>query len=303
MSDEAYHIPVMLQECIDGLDINPSGTYVDATFGGGGHSKAILDMLSEDGRLIAFDQDSDAAENAIEDPRFSFVPQNFRFMKNHLKAMRLLPVDGILVDLGISSHQIDVEKRGFSIRGSAELDMRMDRNNPLTAHQVINTYEEEELRRVMRQYGELKNAFQLARQIANVRAEEPIETTADLQQALSKFAKRGRENRFYAQVFQALRIEVNHEMEALRQFLSHTPDMLKTGGRLVVMSYHSLEDRPVKQIMKTGNLEGEVDKDFYGNLIRPFKPLHSKPIVPGEEEIDRNPRARSAKLRIAERLP
>jgi 16S rRNA (cytosine1402-N4)-methyltransferase len=259
--------------------------------------------LGEEGKLIAFDQDSDAAENVIDDPRLTFVPQNFRFMKNHLKAMRLLPVDGILADLGISSHQVDATERGFSTRGDAELDMRMNRLDKLTAKQVVNSYELEDLRRIFREYGELKNAHQMATHIVNVRADEKINTTAQLQKTISKFARRGKENRFYAQVFQALRIEVNKEMEALEQFLSQTTDMLKPGGRLVIMSYHSLEDRPVKHLMKTGNLEGKVEKDFYGNLIRPIKPLHSKPIVPSDEEIERNPRSRSAKLRVAERLP
>ncbi|MFZ6051010.1 16S rRNA (cytosine(1402)-N(4))-methyltransferase RsmH [Halocola ammonii] len=303
MKNEEYHIPVMIEECIEGLDIQPNGVYVDATYGGGGHSKAILNKLGEEGKLIAFDQDSDAAENVIDDPRLTFVPQNFRFMKNHLKAMRLLPVDGILADLGISSHQVDATERGFSTRGDAELDMRMNRLDRLTAKEIVNSYELEDLRRIFREYGELKNAHQLATHITNVRSDQEIATTGQLQKAISKFARRGKENRFYAQVFQALRIEVNKEMEALEQFLSQTTDMLKPGGRLVIMSYHSLEDRPVKHLMKTGNIEGKVEKDFYGNLIRPLKPLHSKPIVPSDEEIERNPRSRSAKLRIAERLP
>jgi 16S rRNA (cytosine1402-N4)-methyltransferase len=303
MKNEEYHIPVMIEECIQGLDIKPDGVYVDATYGGGGHSKAILDKLGEEGKLIAFDQDSDAAENVIDDSRLSFVPQNFRYMKNHLKAMRLLPVDGILADLGISSHQVDATERGFSTRGDAELDMRMNRMDKLTAKEVVSDYELEDLRRIFREYGELKNAHQMATHIVNVRADEKITTTAQLQKVLSKFARRGKENRFYAQVFQALRIEVNKEMEALEQFLGQTTDMLKPGGRLVIMSYHSLEDRPVKHLMKTGNLEGKAEKDFYGNLLRPLKPLHSKPIVPGDEEIEKNPRSRSAKLRIAERLP
>ncbi len=295
-----YHNPVMLKECIDGLAIDPAGTYVDLTFGGGGHSRAILSRLST-GRLIAFDQDADAISNAPDDPRFTLINQNFRYLVNFLRLYKAVPVDGILADLGISSYQIDQAERGFSTRFDAELDLRMDRKSGLTARQVINQYTTDELIRIFRQYGELPNAYRIAMRIADVRGAGEIITTTQLKDILQPLAERGRENKFFARVFQALRIEVNAELDVLKEMLIQTTKVLKPGGRLVVLTYHSLEDRPVKNFMKTGNFEGIENKDFFGNLIAPFRPVNRKPIVAGEEELTANNRARSAKLRVAER--
>jgi 16S rRNA (cytosine1402-N4)-methyltransferase len=297
-----YHNPVLLKECIEGLAIKPDGIYVDATFGGGGHARAILDQLTT-GKLLAFDQDSDAMKNLPEDDRFIFINQNFRYLVNFLRLYKALPVDGILADLGISSHQIDEAGRGFSTRFDAELDLRMDRKSGLTARQVVNQYSPDELKKVFLEYGELRHAYRIAQQIVSVRESAEIATTTRLKEVLMPLAERGRENKFFAQIFQALRIEVNGELDALKELLLQANKVIKPGGRLVVMSYHSLEDRLVKNFTKTGNLEGIENKDFYGNLISPFRPITRKPIVPGEEEILKNGRARSAKLRIAERKP
>jgi 16S rRNA (cytosine1402-N4)-methyltransferase len=297
-----YHNPVLLEECIEGLAIRPEGIYVDVTFGGGGHAREILKHLTT-GRLLAFDQDSDAMQNLPQDDRFIFINQNFRYLINFLRLYKAVPVDGIIADLGISSHQIDMADRGFSTRFDAELDLRMDRKSGQPASQIINEYPPEQLKRVFAEYGELSNAYRIAKQIAEARDNEEITTTTRLKEVLLPLAERGRENKFYARVFQALRIEVNGELDVLKEMLLQTLKVLKPGGRLVVMSYHSLEDRLVKNFIKTGNFEGTEIKDFYGNLISPLKPLTRKPIVPGEDEIEQNNRARSAKLRIAERKP
>lgn len=295
-----YHQPVLLKECIDGLNINPAGVYVDVTYGGGGHSKEILKHLTT-GKLYAFDQDDDAIKNKVSDERLVLIKQNFRFLKNFLKLYNALPVDGILADLGVSSHQFDEADRGFSTRFDAKLDMRMDRGAKLTAAEVLNTYSEEELKRIFKLYGEVDNAGRLAYVIFHAKKEKQIETVADLKAAIVRCVKRGRENQYYAQVFQALRIEVNKELDVLKDLLLQTMEVLKPGGRLVVISYHSLEDRLVKNIMRSGKFEGEVDKDFYGNQLSPFELITRKPVVPGDAELEVNSRARSAKLRIAAR--
>ncbi|MGZ4116945.1 MAG: 16S rRNA (cytosine(1402)-N(4))-methyltransferase RsmH [Bacteroidia bacterium] len=295
-----YHNPVLLKECIDGLNINPEGIYVDVTFGGGGHSREILKHLTT-GKLYAFDQDDDAVKNKIDDERFVLIKQNFRYLKNFLKMYNALPIDGLLADLGVSSHQFDEADRGFSTRFDANLDMRMDRNGKQTAADILNTYSEEELKRIFKLYGEVDNAGYLASIIFHNRKEKAINTVNDLKMMITKCVKRGKENQYYAQVFQALRIEVNKEMDVLKELLLQSLDVLKAGGRLVVISYHSLEDRLVKNIMRSGKFEGEVEKDFYGNQLTPFKQITRKPIVPSEEENIENSRARSAKLRIAEK--
>jgi 16S rRNA (cytosine1402-N4)-methyltransferase len=295
-----YHKPVLLKECIDGLNIKPDGIYVDVTFGGGGHSKEILKHLTT-GKLYAFDQDEDAVKNKIEDPRFVLIKQNFRYLKNFLKLYNALPVDGILADLGVSSHQFDEAERGFSTRFEAKLDMRMDRNSKYTAAEILNTYSEEDLKRIFRLYGEVDNAGYLASIIYHNRKDKAIETVNDLKSMITKCVKRGKENQYYAQVFQALRIEVNKEMEVLEDLLTQSLDVLKPGGRLVVISYHSLEDRLVKNFTRTGKLEGEIEKDFFGNQLTPFVQITRKPIMPDEKQIEENSRARSAKLRIAEK--
>ena len=296
-----YHVPVMLKPCLDGLNIHPDGTYIDVTFGGGGHSRAIFDVLSEKGRLIVFDQDPDAKKNAWEAPNFFFVASNFSFISNHLRMMGIKHVDGILADLGVSSHQFDEAERGFSIRANAPLDMRMNQAGELTAKTVVNTYDERELSRIFKSYGEIPNARKVAGEIVRLRSSRPIKTTTELMDGLSKCAPRQKEHKFFAQVFQALRIEVNQELDVLERFLEQTNDIIAPGGRLVVMSYHSLEDRLVKNFMKKGSLEGEITKDFYGNVIKPFDEVVRHPIVPEEIEIASNPRARSAKLRIGQR--
>jgi 16S rRNA (cytosine1402-N4)-methyltransferase len=296
-----FHKSVLLKESIDALAIRQAGIYVDATFGGGGHSKEILKYLGE-GKLFGFDQDEDAVKNALNDPRFTMINSNFRYIKNFLKLYRSVPVDGILADLGISSHQIDVPERGFSTRYEAELDMRMDQRSKLMAKDVVNNYSEEELVLVFHEYGEIRNAMKVARAIAGKRREKAIVTTKELMDLLMAFAVRGRENKYFAQVFQALRIEVNKEMDALKEFLVQSTEILKPGGRLVVISYHSLEDKLVKNYFRAGKFTGEPEKDFYGNLLTPLRVINRKPIVPGEKEVAENPRGRSARLRIAEKI-
>jgi 16S rRNA (cytosine1402-N4)-methyltransferase len=296
-----YHRSVLLTESIEGLAIRPGGIYVDATFGGGGHSEAILSRL-EDGKLFAFDQDADALANKPDDPRITLVNNNFRYIRNFLKLYKAVPVDGILADLGISSHQIDQPERGFSTRFEAGLDMRMDRRKGLSAKEIVNTASEEQLTKIFREYGEIRNAQKAARLIAGKRKEQPVETTGELKAVLAPCTGRGKENKFFAQVFQALRIEVNQELEALREFLVQGTDVLRPGGRFVVISYHSLEDKLVKNYFRTGNFGGNVEKDFYGNVKAPLRMVIRKAVTPSEEENEMNSRARSAKLRIAEKI-
>ncbi|HYG16311.1 MAG TPA: 16S rRNA (cytosine(1402)-N(4))-methyltransferase RsmH [Bacteroidia bacterium] len=297
-----YHVPVMLAECLEGLNIKPNGTYVDVTYGGGGHSRAILEKLGKKGRLVAFDQDTDAINNKADDDRLLLVNHNFRYLKNFLKFHKAIPADGLLADLGISSYQIDEPEKGFAHRWDAPLDMRMDQNATQTAADIVNTYTERELTTLFKEYGELDNAYKLAKAIVSERTKQPIATTGQLKQAVLRMLPRDAENKYLSQIFQALRIEVNKELEALKHLLKQSIDVISKGGRLVIMSYHSLEDRMVKNFIKTGNIEGREDKDLYGNITRPFKGLGSKAITASEEEIARNPRARSAKLRIAERV-
>jgi 16S rRNA (cytosine1402-N4)-methyltransferase len=298
-----YHKPVMLRECLEGLQLKPEGIYVDVTFGGGGHSMAILENLRE-GRLIAFDQDEDAKRQSdnIQSRSFTFCQANFRYMKQYLKLSGVMKVDGILADLGISSHQIDSPERGFSTRFEGPLDMRMDQKAKLTAAKILNEYAEEELHKIFGMYGELKNARTAAKAVVNARVIKALATTLDLKAALQPIAPRGKENKYFAQVFQALRIEVNEEMKALEDFLHQCGEVMNTGGRLVVMSYHSLEDRMVKNYINTGKVFGELEKDFFGNPIKPFQAINRKPIEASEEEVNENKRARSAKLRIAEKI-
>ena len=297
-----YHRPVLLEECIKGLNINPEGIYADVTFGGGGHSRAILERLTT-GHLYAFDQDEDAAKNAFDDERFTFIPQNFCYFKNFIQLYHQGRIDGVLADLGVSSHQFDTPEKGFSTRFDGHLDMRMSQSNPLDAAAIVNTYDHAALTRVLSLYGEVQNAHLIASDIIMARDSKAIETTSQLKDAVQARLPHGRENKVLAQVFQALRIEVNQEMDALQRFLSQCADVLKPGGRLVVLSYHSLEDRLVKNYTKTGNAEGVEEKDFFGNPLTPYTIINRKPIVPSEEEIATNSRARSAKLRIAERKP
>lgn len=299
-----YHVPVMLAECVDGLAIKENGIYVDVTFGGGGHSREVLKHLGAGGRLFGFDQDSDAKLNAqqIETRSFTFIEANFRYLKRYLKLHGIKQVDGILGDLGISSHQIDKPERGFSTRSEAELDMRMDRNAKLTAKTVVNEYDEAALHKILGIYGEVKNAKTLAAAIVSERFSRPFETTADLIALLKELAPRGREFKYYAQVFQAIRMEVNDEMGALEDFLNQSAEVLKPGGRLVIESYHSLEDRMVKNFINKGKVFGEVEKDFFGNQLKPFRAITRKPVTASEEELKTNNRARSAKLRIAEKI-
>lgn len=301
MTNNNYHIPVMLQECLEGLQIRPDGVYVDVTFGGGGHSREIFERLNENGKLIVFDQDPDARKNAWEASNFHFVAANFAYIQNHLRMLGIKQVDGILADLGVSSHQFDEGSRGFSIREDAELDMRMNQNGDLTAKKVVNNYEEDDLFRVFRSYGEIQNTAKLVRAILKERNVAPINTTGRLAEIGASCAPKFKENKYNAQVFQAIRIEVNDEMGVLESFLKATEEVLAPEGRLVVMSYHSLEDRMVKNFMKRGSLTGEITKDFFGNVIKPFTEIVRHPITASEEEIERNSRARSAKLRIAER--
>jgi len=296
-----YHIPVMLNESINGLNIKSNGVYVDVTFGGGGHSRRILECLGENGRLYAFDQDEDAAKNVIDDSRFTFIQQNFRYMKNFIQLYCGGKVDGILADLGVSSYQFDTPEKGFSIRYNGRLDMRMNQNAAVDAANIVNTYDVSSLASILSRYGELRNAMAIADSISMAREVKPIETTDELKDAVSRFLPKGSENKVLAQIFQALRIEVNEEMKVLEIFLSQCADVLNPGGRLVVLSYHSLEDRLVKNFMKTGNADGNLEKDFFGNQLTPYKLVTSKPIIPSDDEIQINSRARSAKLRIAER--
>jgi 16S rRNA (cytosine1402-N4)-methyltransferase len=297
-----YHVPVMLKECIEGLNINPSGVYVDVTFGGGGHSREILKKLDKDGVLIAFDQDPDAQRNKIDDSRFLFVDQNFGFLKNNLRLLGYKEVDGILADLGVSSHQFNEPSRGFSTRFDADLDMRMDKQRPVSAAVVLNTYPEEKLHKIFGIYGEVKNAKSLARAIVTARMEQPILTLSGFKQAIAAHVPKGKENKYLAQVFQALRIEVNAEIEVLESFLVQSAQVIKPGGRLVVMAYHSLEDRPVKNFIAKGKFRGEVEKDFFGNEQKPFKAVTRKAVIADESELQSNSRSRSAKLRIGERI-
>ncbi len=297
-----YHIPALLEESVEGLNIDASGIYVDATFGGGGHTKEILKRLGPDGRVVAFDQDDDAVVNVPDDKRLLFLGQNFRFLRNNLRYNGIDHINGLLADLGVSFHQFDDEERGFSFRGDGRLDMRMNRNSGRDASMLINNMEADKLADVLYYYGELANARQIAARIIAAREENPINTTGELLNVLGGFAPRGREHKFFAKVFQALRIEVNGEIEALKEMLSQALEMLLPGGRLSIITYHSLEDRLVKNFMRTGNFEGRENKDFYGNLLTPFKLINRKGTVPSDEEIERNNRARSARLRVAEKI-
>lgn len=295
-----YHNPVLLKDSVDALIINESGIYVDCTFGGGGHSREILSRLDQNGKLFSFDQDVDAVRNKIDDNRFELVEQNFRFLKNNLRFRGIKQVDGVLGDLGVSSHQFDTPERGFSTRFDGELDMRMNQNAKLSAKTIINEYEEEDLARVFYDFGELQGSYRLAREVVKARANKQINTIDELKQIFS-FIPKMKENKFFAQMFQALRIEANDEMAALKEMLTQCGEVIKPGGRLVIISYHSLEDRLTKRYMKNGMFEGEPERDVFGNWSAPFKPLQSKVIVPTQEEINENPRARSAKMRIAVR--
>ena len=296
-----YHNPVLLKETVDGLNIIEDGVYVDVTFGGGGHSKEILNRLGKNGKLIAFDQDQDALLNTIDDSRFTLINENFRYVKRFLRFYGVKAVDGILADFGVSSHQFDVPKRGFSIRFEADLDMRMNQQEILSAYTVINEYDEQQLRQVFWQYGELRNAPALAKTIVLNREEDDIITTEQLKNVLKKHLPAYKENKILAQIYQAIRIEVNQEIEVLKEFLLQTPDLLKTGGRISFISYHSLEDRLVKRFIRNGMFEGEPEKDMFGNFTVPLKKIE-KLIIPTQEEIKINNRARSAKLRIAEKI-
>ena len=295
-----YHNPVLLKESVDALIIDESGIYVDCTFGGGGHSREIVSRLAEGGKLYSFDQDEDAVRNKFEDSKFELIEQNFRFLKNNLRFRMVRQIDGVLADLGVSSHQFDTPDRGFSTRFDGELDMRMNQNSKLSAKTIVNEYEEEDLARIFYDYGELQGPYRLAREIIKAREDKPIETIEELK-AIFSFIPKMKENKFFAQMFQALRIEVNDEMAALKDMLMQCADVVKPGGRLVIISYHSLEDRLVKRFIKNGMFEGEPERDMYGNWYAPFKPLQSKVIVPTQDEINVNPRARSAKMRIAVR--
>lgn len=295
-----YHNPVLLKETVDGLNIKPNGIYVDVTFGGGGHSREILNRLGADGRLYAFDQDEDALRNILDDKRFVLINENFRFIKRFLRFHNVKKVDGILGDFGVSSHQFDEADRGFSTRFDATLDMRMNQKDTLSAYEVVNEYEEKELKRVFVEFGELKNGGAMANVIVAVRKEKPIRNTEQLKQVLAKFLPAHKSNKILAQIYQAIRIEVNQEIEVLKEFLTQTEELLVSGGRLSLISYHSLEDRLVKRFMRNGLFEGEPVRDFFGNFEVPFKSIE-KLIVPSTEEIERNNRARSAKLRIAEK--
>lgn len=299
-----YHVPVLLDECVQGLAIRPGGVYVDVTFGGGGHSGAILEKITT-GKLFAFDQDADAAANAgaISHPGFRLIKANFRHLRRYLKLHGVQQIDGLLADLGISSHQIDAGHRGFSTRFAADLDMRMDQASELTAQRILNTYPEEQLHRVFGMYGEVKNARTLAAAVAKARFSAPLRTTDELKSVLQKLAPRGKEFKYFAQVFQALRIEVNQELAALEELLPQTAEVIRPGGRLVVMSYHSLEDRLVKNYIRNGKLSGEAEKDVFGHANVPFVAITKKAVEPDAAETARNPRARSAKLRIAEKAP
>jgi 16S rRNA (cytosine1402-N4)-methyltransferase len=295
-----YHIPVLLTESVDGLDIKGSGDYVDVTFGGGGHSREIFSRLTS-GRLFAFDQDEDAAANVIDSDRFFFIRHNFKYIRNFLRYYNVEQVDGILADLGVSSHDFDVAERGFSFRFDGDLDMRMNRDASQSAADIVNNYTEEQLRTIFREFGEIDNAGRLARQVVQVRDASPVKTIAQFKAAIAPCVPKLQESKYLAKVFQALRIETNKEMDVLREFLEHSIQLLKPGGRLVVITYHSLEDRMVKNYIKAGDFSGKQEKDFFGNVDSPLSAVNRKVIVPTDEEIERNPRARSAKLRIAEK--
>ncbi len=303
MMELAYHIPALLNETVEGLEILPDGVYADLTFGGGGHSRAILSHLSDNGKLYGFDQDIDAYANRIDDKRFTFVYSNFRYLSNFMRYYGEEQIDGIVADLGVSFHHFDDEKRGFSFRfEEGELDMRMNRNSSLTARDILNTYTEERLADIFFLFGEMKNSRRVASEIVKARASRPFATTDDFLKVVSKFIKPTQEKKELAQLFQALRIEVNNEIDVLKSMLSQSLKVLKPGGRIAVLTYHSLEDRIVKNYFKTGNISGKVEKDFFGRIDTPFRLVNNKVIVPSDEEIERNPRSRSAKLRIAEKL-
>jgi len=299
--NKEYHNPVLLKETVDGLAVKADGVYVDVTFGGGGHSREILNRLGPEGKLFAFDQDKDAIENAFVDERFTLINENFRYIKRFLRFHGIRKVDGILGDFGVSSHQFDVAERGFSTRFESKLDMRMNQQSSLSAHQVINEYEEKQLKEVLFNYGELRNAPKIAKTIVSARKEGEIATSEKLKEILKPFLPMGKEHKILAQIYQAIRIEVNQEIEALKEFLLQTEELLEKGGRLSLISYHSLEDRLVKRYIRSGMFEGEPEKDFYGNISVPFKKVGNM-IVPTFEEIKKNNRARSAKLRVAERI-
>ena len=302
MSETVYHIPALLNECIDGLNIKPNGVYVDVTFGGGGHSRAIMENLDKNGHLYGFDQDQDAIANAIDDKRFTFVYSNFAYISNFLRYHKVKQVDGILADLVVSFHHFDESDRGFSFRFDGTLDMRMNRKSENDARKVIATYDEERLADILYLYGELKSSRKIASAIVKARAKNPINTTGDLLEVIKPFIKPTQEKKELAQVFQALRIEVNNEIDVLKSLLQQSIKVLKPGGRLVILTYHSLEDRLVKNFLKSGNIEGKVEKDFFGKVNSPFRLINNKVIVASDEEVERNPRARSAKLRIAEKI-
>lgn len=302
MQNPVYHIPALLNECIEGLNIHPDGTYVDVTFGGGGHSKAILSRLNDKGHLYGFDQDADAEQNILPDNRFTFVRSNFRFLKNFMHYHNVDEIDGLLADLGVSFHHFDDSERGFSFRFSGKLDMRMNNRAGISAADVLNTYDEERLSHLFYLYGELKASRKIAAAIVQQREKKSLTDTESLLEIIQPFINKKQEKKELAQLFQALRIEVNHEMESLRKMLVQATDLLKPGGRIVILTYHSLEDRLVKNFFKTGNFEGKTEKDFFGKVSTPFKTVNNKVIVPSDEEIANNPRSRSAKLRIAEKI-
>ena len=299
--EQTYHIPVLLHESIEGLSLESKGIYVDVTFGGGGHSKEILRQMDPDSRLFSFDQDEDAERNIVNDNRFTFVRSNFRYLHNFLRYYNVEEIDGLLADLGVSSHHFDDSERGFSFRFDGKLDMRMNKRSGMTAADIVNTYDEEKLANIFYLYGELKNSRKLASVLVKERAKKEFVTISDFLEVVKPLYGREREKKELAKVFQALRIEVNQEMEALKEMLYAAANALKPGGRLVVITYHSLEDRMVKNIMKTGNIEGKTEKDFYGNVQSPFRLVNNKVIIPSDDEINTNPRSRSAKLRIAEK--
>ncbi|NJB70804.1 16S rRNA (cytosine1402-N4)-methyltransferase [Saonia flava] len=297
----SYHSPVLLKETVDGLGIKQNGVYVDVTFGGGGHSKEILKRLGNEGKLYAFDQDEDALQNALKDERFTLINENFRYITQFLKFYGIRKVDGILADFGVSSHQFDKAERGFSTRFDADLDMRMSKKNSVSAFQVVNQYSYDDLRKVFFEYGDLRNANALSKTIVEYREESPIKTTEELKKVLQRFLPKFKEHKILAQIYQAIRIEVNQEIQVIKEFLLQTPDLINKGGRLSILSYHSLEDRLVKRFVREGKFEGEAEKDFYGNVNVPFKKVGGL-VTPSAEEIKLNNRARSAKLRIAERI-
>ena len=302
MQEPVYHIPALLEECLEGLNISPNGTYVDVTFGGGGHSRGIIENLGEGGRLFSFDQDSDAEKNIIDDKRFTFVKSNFRFLKNFMQYHNVDEVDGIIADLGVSFHHFDEADRGFSFRFDGKLDMRMNRRGGKSASEIINRYPEDKIADILYYYGEMRNARRIASAIVKRRENKSIETTSDFLSVIKDLVNPKQEKKELAQIFQALRIEVNDEMASLKTMLMQSAKILKPGGRMVVLTYHSLEDRIVKDFFKFGNFEGKAEKDFFGRVIAPLKQVNNKVIIPSEEEIERNPRSRSAKLRIAEKL-